>query len=56
MLTNSKLSLQIRMGDAISSAKVMIGGEEQTTDDNGSAMFSDMAGAQSVEMNSTRFC
>jgi iron complex outermembrane receptor protein len=42
-------------GDAISSAKVMIGGEEQTTDDNGSAMFSDMAGAQSVEITALGF-
>ena len=42
-------------GDAISSAKVMIGGEEQTTDDNGSAMFSDMTGAQSVEITAIGF-
>ena len=42
-------------GDAISSAKVMIGGEEQTTDDNGSAMFSDMAGAQSVKITAIGF-
>ena len=42
-------------GDAISSAKVMIGGEEQTTDDNGSAMFSDMTGAQSVEITALGF-
>ena len=42
-------------GDAILSAKVMIGGEEQTTDDNGSAMFSDMAGAQSVEITALGF-
>ena len=42
-------------GDAISSAKVMIGGEEQTTDGNGSAMFSDMTGAQSVEITALGF-
>ncbi len=54
-LTASADSLKVVVKDqnenAISSAKVIIGGEEQTTDDNGAATFSDVTGAQSVEIS-----
>ncbi len=46
-----KVVVQDQDGDAIPSAKVMIGGEEQTTDDNGTVMFSDVTGAQSVQIS-----
>ena len=54
-LTVNADSLKVVVKDqneiAISSAKVIIGGEEQTTDDNGAATFSDVTGAQSVEIS-----
>lgn len=54
-LTVNAASLKVVVKDqneiAISSAKVIIGGEEQTTDDNGAATFSDVTGAQSVEIS-----
>lgn len=46
-----KVIVQDQNGEAISSAKVQIGGEEQTTDDNGTADFSDVTGAQSVDIS-----
>ena len=55
-LTVNADSLKVVVKDqnenAISSAKVLIGGEEQTTDDNGAATFSDVVtGVQSVEIS-----
>ena len=50
-----KVVVQDEDGTAIASAKVLIGGEEQTTDDNGAAMFDDVAGAQSVEITAIGF-
>ena len=46
-----KVIVQDQNGEAISSAKVQIGGEEQTTDDNGTADFSDVTGVQSVDIS-----
>ncbi len=45
-----KVVVQDQDGSAIPSAKVLIGSEEQTTDDNGTAMFSDVAGVQAVQI------
>ena len=45
-----KVVVQDQNGSAIPSAKVLIGSEEQTTDDNGAAMFSDVAGVQAVQI------
>ena len=50
-----KVVVQDQDGSAISSAKVLIGGEEQATDDNGAAMFSDVAGAQAVQITALGF-
>lgn len=46
-----KVIVQDQNGDAIASAKVQIGGEEQTTDDNGTTDFSDVTGVQSVDIS-----
>lgn len=46
-----KVEVQDQDGDAIPSAKVVIGGEEQTTDDNGTVMFSEVSGAQAVHIS-----
>ncbi len=58
-LTANAESLKVVVKDqnenAISSAKVIIGGEEQTTDDNGAATFSDVTGAQSVEISAISY-
>ncbi len=50
-----KVIVQDQNGSAISSAKVLIGGEKQTTDDNGTASFSDVTGATSVEITAIGF-
>ena len=50
-----KVVVQDQDGSAIPSAKVLIGSEEQTTDDNGTAMFSDVAGAQAVQITALGF-
>ena len=50
-----KVVVQDQDGSAIPSAKVLIGSEEQTTDDNGTAMFSDVAGAQAVQIKAIGF-
>ncbi len=58
-LTANADSLKVVVKDqnenAISSAKVIIGGEEQTTDDNGAATFSEVTGAQSVEISAISY-
>ena len=41
-----KVVVQDQNGNAISAAKVQIGNQEQTTDASGTAMFSDVTGAQ----------
>lgn len=46
-----KVIVKAQNENVISSAKVLIGGEEQITDDNGAAAFSDVTGAQSVEIS-----
>jgi len=46
-----KVVVQDQDNDAIPSAKVVIGGEEQTTDDNGTVIFSDVTGAQTVQIS-----
>ena len=46
-----KVVVQDQNGEVISSAKVQIGVEEQTTDDNGIANFSDVTGAQSIDIS-----
>ncbi len=43
-----KVTVQDQNGNVISAAKIQIGTEEQTTDDSGIAMFSDVTGAQSL--------
>lgn len=43
-----KVTVQDQNGNAIPKAKVQIGTEEQTTDESGNAMFSDVTGAQSL--------
>ena len=43
-----KVVVQDQNGNAIPEAKVQIGNQEQTTDDSGNAMFSDVTGAQSL--------
>lgn len=43
-----KVTVQDQNGNAIPEAKVQIGTEEQTTDESGNAMFSDVTGAQSL--------
>ncbi len=50
-----KVVVQDQDGSAIPSAKVLIGSEEQTTDDNGTAMFSDVAGVQAVQITALGF-
>lgn len=50
-----KVVVQDQDGSAIPSAKVLIGSEEQTTDDNGAAMFSDVAGIQAVQITALGF-
>ena len=50
-----KVVVQDQDGSAIPSAKVLISSEEQTTDDNGTAMFSDVAGAQAVQITALGF-
>ncbi|MDE0484094.1 MAG: TonB-dependent receptor [Candidatus Poribacteria bacterium] len=50
-----KVVVQDQNGSAIPSAKVLIGSEEQTTDDNGAAMFSDVAGVQAVQITALGF-
>ena len=51
-----KVVVQDENGSAIPSATVTIGAEEQTTDDDGAATFSDVTGAQSVQVIGYRFC
>ena len=43
-----KVVVQDQNGNAIPEAKVQIGNQEQTTDESGNAMFSDVTGAQSL--------
>ena len=43
-----KVVVQDQNGNAIPEAKVQIGNQEQTTDDSGNAVFSDVTGAQSL--------
>ena len=43
-----KVAVQDQNGDAIPEAKVQIGNQEQTTDDSGVAMFSDVTGSESL--------
>ena len=50
-----KVVVQDQDGSAIASATVVIGSEEQTTDDDGAAMFSDVAGAQAVQITALGF-
>lgn len=50
-----KVVVKNQDGSPITSAKVMIGSEEQTTDDNGAAMFSDISGAQSIQIAAIGF-
>ncbi len=50
-----KVVVQDQDGSAIPSAKVLIGNEEQTTDDNGTAMFSEVVGAQAVQITALGF-
>ena len=45
-----KVVVQDQNGNAIPEAKVQIGNQEQTTDESGNAMFSDVTGAQSVSV------
>lgn len=46
-----KVVVQDQNGEAITSANVQIGGEEKTTDDNGTVNFSDITGAQSIDIS-----
>ena len=50
-----KVVVQDQDGSAIPSAKVLIGSEEQTTDDKGEATFGDVAGAQAVQITALGF-
>lgn len=50
-----KVVVQDQNGHAISAAKVQIGAEEQTTDDTGAVMFSDVTGAQAVMVTAIGF-
>ncbi len=50
-----KVVVQDENGSAIPAATVTIGTEEQTTDDDGAAMFSDVAGAQSAQVMAIGF-
>ena len=43
-----KVVVQDQNGNAIPEAKVQIGNQEQTTDDSGAAMFSDVTGSESL--------
>ena len=43
-----KVVVQDQNGNAIPEAKVQIGSQEQTTDESGNTMFSDVTGAQSL--------
>ncbi len=45
-----KVTVQDQNGNAISSATVLIGGEERKTDDDGETTFRDITGSQSVEI------
>ena len=50
-----KVVVQDQNGNAIPEAKVQIGNQEQTTDESGNAMFSDVTGAQSVTVLAVGF-
>ena len=50
-----KVIVQDQNGNAIPEAKVQIGNQEQTTDESGAAMFSDVAGAQSLHITALGF-
>ena len=50
-----KVVVQDQNGNAIPEAKVQIGNQEQTTDKSGTAMFSDVAGAQSLHITALGF-
>ena len=50
-----KVVVQDQNGNAIPEAKVQIGNQEQTTDKSGAAMFSDVAGAQSLHITALGF-
>ena len=50
-----KVVVQDQNGNAISAAKVLIGAEEQTTDDAGATTFSDITGAQAVTVTAIGF-
>lgn len=50
-----KVIVQDQNGNAIPAAKVLIGAEEQTTDDTGAATFSDVTGAQAVTVTAIGF-
>ena len=50
-----KVVVQDQNGNAIPEAKVQIGNQEQTTDESGAAMFSDVAGAQSLHITALGF-
>ena len=50
-----KVVVQDQNGNAISEAKVQIGNQEQTTDASGTAMFSDVLGAQSATVTAIGF-
>ena len=50
-----KVDVQDQNGNAIPRAKVQLGNQEQTTDASGAAMFSDVAGAQSLYVTAIGF-
>lgn len=50
-----KVVVEDQDGNAIPSAKILISGEEQITDNNGKADFSDVTGAQSVQITALGF-
>ena len=50
-----KVDVQDQNGNAIPKAKVQLGNREQTTDASGVAMFSDVAGAQSLHVTAIGF-
>ena len=50
-----KVVVQDQNGNAIPEAKVQIGNQEQTTDESGNAMFSDVTGAQSLTVLAVGF-
>ena len=50
-----KVAIQDQNGNALQGAKVQIGSQEQTTDDSGTVMFSDVTGADSLTVTAIGF-